>query len=240
MLQRHSSKRTRRPHKEDFGPGEKDTTPEEVELPDYRHHEKSKIRKQLESIYHYKSMPRERSGVIASANPFSSVSGLFSGYLELYWQERLGLEVGFHFYNSPFFRGKDKILQEDVGFLGFGVDVRQKLYHRKNSMGMIYYGQTFRYKSINYYGRFELGDGDPFKEIFQTSYEVTGEMGTRLVQDVYSPGFTFDLWAGIGVGYRNSSYDFSNTEHINLFTNVKTANFYVPLRFGFSIGYMFL
>lgn len=217
-----------------------DTVPDEVELPNYRHHDKSKLRKQFESIYFYKPKPREHSGVISSANPFSFVSGVFSSYLELYWQERLGLELGFHLHSSPFFRGKSKVFQGDVGFLGFGVDVRQKLYHRKNPMGMIYYSQTFRYKSINYYGRFDLGDGETFKEVFQNSYEVTGEIGTRLVKDVYSPGLTFDLWAGIGVGYRNTSYDFDDPDHIKLFTPVRISKFYVPLKFGFSIGYMFL
>ena len=216
-------------------------TKAKAQLPDYKPKEKSELVKRLERVYYYKSKYREMDGFIVGANPIAFPIGDFSLYLEKYWQERLGFEIGLHYYHLPFLRSKNKIDVDDVGFKGFAIDVKQKLYHREQEFGMYYYAQSIRYKRITQIGRGDFPSESNFEYIYQDSYELTGEIGVRLVKDVHGPGLTFDVFTGLGIGYRNSTYSYPKEEDFykEFFKNIPQGKVFVPLRFGFSLGYVF-
>jgi hypothetical protein len=59
------------------------------------------------------------------------------------------------------------------------------------------------------------------------------------LSDQRLPGITFDIYVGIGVGYRMYQYNWSGKvpEYESLFLSVTKSPIAFPVRFGFTFGY---
>ena len=107
---------------------------------------------------------------------------------------------------------------------------------------LFYFGHAFRFREMGYFVNLsEAGpDGHTALESRERGLEYTWLLGNRLIGDLSSPGFTFDISVGLGVGYRQVHQSFSDIQVYNdLFSQVKTEPWYIPARFQFSFGYLF-
>ncbi len=76
----------------------------------------------------------------------------------------------------------------------------------------------------------------------ETSFELSAVGGNRYVKSFKQSGFTLEVYAGLGFGYRdfNKLYNENNRYQEALFSGLSQGKFYIPFKLGFSFGYFFL
>ncbi len=212
-------------------------TNRKVVLPDLHINKKSGLQKNLEKIYHFKPRLREYSGVILGTNPLSILANnelIF--YAEKYWQERLGYEFQAQLYRTPWLKSLAKVREGEITKIGWAIAMKQKLYHQEESFGMYYYAHGVRISHLTY--RVNNNTSSTYR-LKQESYEYVLYIGDRVLRDVHGPGVTVDVYFGLGAGYRKSSISDINTEQGGVFNKIANKAFYIPIRFGGSLGYVF-
>jgi hypothetical protein len=64
--------------------------------------------------------------------------------------------------------------------------------------------------------------------------------GDRLLKDARKSGWTLDIFGGLGIGYRTITRNYQKDPSKDaLFLGLKTRSLTIPLRLGFSIGFLF-
>jgi hypothetical protein len=64
--------------------------------------------------------------------------------------------------------------------------------------------------------------------------------GDRLLKNYARKGWTLDLFMGIGVGYRGYKKNYENNPDFDkAFDSVNKQALTIPIRIGFSAGYLF-
>lgn len=197
------------------------------------------------SIYYFTPRLNEFRSYILSANPLAVVNNQFLVSAEYYYQERLGYELGLIYLRDPFFKNHNNLPLNKVSANGFEVYLRQKFYHRDEDRGMLYFAHEIRYgkldnrvqtidTTISQTQVMELG-------LNQWTAEYSILIGDRFLRDAKKPGWTLDVYAGIGIGYRSSANSWSedNVYYSRLFGGVNQNKITVPFRFGFTFGYLF-
>lgn len=166
-----------------------------------------------------------------SAIPFS---------VEYYFQERLGYELGYVLIRDPFFKSSHEY---DVLYKrGNAFYLRQKFYQRDRDNGMLYFGHEIRYtkidNSVNKSG-FPGTSHSKGLTLSQSIVEYSVLVGDRLSKDARKKGWTVDVFAGIGIGYRfiARNWDPSVENYERDFLSVKSKGITIPFRFGVNIGY---
>lgn len=107
---------------------------------------------------------------------------------------------------------------------------------------MWYIAYDLRYSNLNQSLLTNDSLTNQFKEYSRKaqSVEVSAQFGDRFIKTFDKPAFTFDFYLGLGIGYKNLSYNYdpkeTNTYH---FKTKITEGFYIPLRIGFNVGYLF-
>ncbi|WP_028979449.1 toxin-antitoxin system YwqK family antitoxin [Sporocytophaga myxococcoides] len=166
-----------------------------------------------------------------SAVPFS---------VEYYFQERLGYELGYVLIRDPFFKsthGYDELYKRGNAFY-----LRQKFYNRDKDNGMFYFGHEIRYtkldNTVNKNG-FLGGTHSKGLTMSQSIVEYSIIFGDRLSKDAKKKGWTVDVFAGLGVGYRfiSRNWDPSVENYEKDFLSIKGTGVSIPFRFGVNIGY---
>lgn len=199
--------------------------------------------KGIRKYYYFKPHRHEYRSVIANINPLGVVYGVVPISLEYHFQDRLGYELMYSWLNYPAFIGTSKIENDVLWRRGSSFELKQKLYNPTKNMGHVYFGQSFGYSSVTYGSRITnpLNDGEN-KELRAYNDEVYYSLfaGNRLGTYFYH-GFVFDIYVGLGVGYRWHSQNFEEgvPEYDEVFLPVKTKEFVLKPNFGFTFGYIF-
>ncbi|ABG58681.1 conserved hypothetical protein [Cytophaga hutchinsonii ATCC 33406] len=183
---------------------------------------------------------------IVSSNPLYMLASSFPVSVEYYLQERLGYEIGGVFLYKPMFNSHAKIPTNTVYSKGAELYVRQKFYRRDKDYGMLYMAQELRYGYSVYENNFidftapVAGAPEHMQQVQQT-IEYSILFGDRIMIDQRKKGWTFDIYGGIGLGYRNvtTNWTGSDIEYGAVFPGVSRSPVSIPFRFGFTVGYKF-
>lgn len=219
--------------------GEKNTKPESV-LPDYKHKSTPSWRK---NIRYFNPKPKEYRGAIVSANPLSIVAGSLPVALEYYWQERLGYEAKYILLRRPFtFSGDKSNIEPGQRFSqGFSVSLQQKFYHRRKHYGMPYFGHQIRFvKEDHFVNDDSLTQVPKLLNADEQRIEYTLMTGVRYNTEPRAPGVTFEMYLGIGVGFRYLTIPYKEGSlYASHFQTLDQDKLFVPVRVGFNLGYVF-
>ncbi len=212
--------------------------------PKPKENEKSEKNKFFLKLFNLKR--GEYRSAIVGVNPLAITLNTLPIYLEFYNQERLGLEFNYTLIRKPFFVQHQLSEPDKLFSNGYSASFKHKFYAKvKDNKGMRYFAYEIRYKNIDYKGTVSDTNlnGVEQKLLLQSkekTYEVTALFGDRLMQHYDRDGFTFDIFLGIGIGYRDYSKNFdSNQDKNDLFQSIRKDKIYIPVRFGFSFGYAF-
>jgi antitoxin component YwqK of YwqJK toxin-antitoxin module len=210
----------------------------------FKYKQTSKWRKNVRWL---KPKPNEAKGLIVGGNPFSIVANSFPISVEYIIQERQGFQIRYQIIRQPFFLREDKVPLESVYKKGNAVDIIGKVYSRNTDHGMLYFGPSFRLSSVNHFVK-ALDSSSTSEEIKEKTlhaqeqtYEFAFMFGDRMVRTFKQNSLTFEMFVGVGIGYRNfrKNYDVNNEYFDSLYINTSQSKLFLPIRLGFSIGYFF-
>ena len=210
----------------------------------FKYKQTSKWRKNIRWM---KPKPNESKGLIVGTNPFSVIANSLPVSVEYFIQERQGYQFRYHLIRQPFFLNEESIPIESVYKRGGAVDVIAKIYSRDNAHGMLYWGPSFRVSAINHFVKVQDSISGTSEVNTKTlnaqeqTYEFAMLFGNRMMRTFKQNSITFDLYAGVGIGFRNfrKNYDTSNEYYDVLYNNTSQSKLFLPIRLGFSIGYFF-
>lgn len=194
-----------------------------------------------------KPKPNEAKGLILGGNPFAIIANSLPISAEYIIQERQGFQVRYHLIRQPFFLKESQIPTESVYKRGSAVDIIGKIYSRDNDHGMLYWGPSFRLSSVNHFVKAydsipESGEINlSTLNAQENTYEFAMMFGNRMVRTFKQNSFTFEMYVGVGIGYRDfrKNYDVSNEYFDSLYNDTSQSEFFLPVRLGFSLGYFF-
>ena len=182
--------------------------------------------------------------VILSLNPFAVFVNSLPIYLELYNDKKWGYELEGIIMKNPLFQNHTKLGDRQVGYYETALGVKQKIYQKKaTEIGRPYFAHGFRYVYLAAKSNLHENIGDPqvtVLQVNQNSFEYTLQIGDRLLKNYRKSGIAFDIYGGLGLGYRFYGKNWSsNAGYDEVFSEILQSNWYMPLRFGFSLGYRF-
>ena len=124
---------------------------------------------------------------------------------------------------------------------GFSAYFRQKLYSKDQDNGMFYWAQEARFSSMDWFVNTKDSTGeDMLLHSKENTYEFSILFGDRLLKDARKKGWTIDIFAGLGIGYRTIDRNYSRDPvKDGYFLGLKTRSLTVPFRLGLSVGYLF-
>ncbi len=202
-------------------------------------YKKPEIRIPKKKSRYFTKKINEFRGIIPSTSPLSPLFGSLPLSVEYYLQERLGYEINATWIRNPFFR--QPYINEDLR-KGFSVYLRQKFYQPDQDKGMYYFGHEVRYSHIRHQVVYidSVTANHEIKELgaAEQLYEYSFLIGNRLMRDAHNFGYSFDIFVGIGVGYRivNRHYEADKTLD-GKFAKLNFSNVSVPVRVGVNFGY---
>jgi antitoxin component YwqK of YwqJK toxin-antitoxin module len=189
----------------------------------------------------YRPDPNVYKTFIFSIDPLQLILGSLPFFLEYYVQEKWGLEISFAYNKNPFFKKLETLPIQQVYQTGASYSVRYKKYFSNSEfIGRPYIGGEYRYKDLDY--NFNAVEENIPKVISATehAHEAILLLGDRFMKKFDKKGFTFDLYLGIGIGYKSVSKNYiPQADYDATFKNILKNGIYVPFRFGVSVGYAF-
>ena len=173
---------------------------------------------------------------IIGYNPVAPLLNSFPLSLEYYIEERLGYELLLQYLRDPFFKSTSSISEGGLLSEGFSVSVRQKFYHEETKFGVPYFGQELRYTYLTHDTNLA---GSELNGAMESKYEYAMLVGIRYFKNRRENGFTVDVFAGFGVGYRdfNQTYVPANSSN-DPFSGLNSNNFAYSIRLGFNLGFV--
>lgn len=186
---------------------------------------------QKRSFKYFQSQYPEYRSVILQGNPMLMFLGSFPAGLEFYNQERLGHEFAFEGIRNPFFSSDMEIQPGKRYQRGYIASLRQKFYN-ETSFGMWYFGHNVRYAKLNHFVN-ELNQPIP-ASASEKRFEYGLILGNRLMQRNDGNGFTLDIFAGAGIGFRSVSVD---PAFESKFSSLKNKSTIPVFQFGLNFGY---
>lgn len=205
---------------------------------------KPKLKLPKKKSRYFTKKVNEFQSIILSSNPGGVLIGRLPVSLEYYFQERLGYEINYTMIRSPFFKSVKTAGLDNILDRGFSASIKQKFYQRDQDIGMFYFAHEVRFSRIGSSVRFlDSTDNGQRRSIQQTQhlFEYSILVGDRIMGDATKRGWTVDIFAGVGVGFRLSqqSWDVKNKYYSSMMPNAKTSFLSLPFRFGVNIGYAF-
>lgn len=210
------------------------------------------------SLRYFESKINERQRIIVGINPMALLAHRLPLSAEYYWQERLGYELEGGLFRDPFWGRRTAVAKNTVYQRGFFVHLKQKFYHSDSRAGMFYFGHQLGFDYLYHYANVAATTppGGPPHEpqtrllakeqrlsyalLMGTRLIKDGDLAnTRIVRDRHARGLTFDLFGGLGVGYRlpHLRYEKGSPE-ANIIDRELNRPF-VPFYFGATVGYAF-
>ena len=194
-------------------------------------------------LKYFQPRVNEFKGIIIATNPAAMFVGSVPFSIEYYMQERLGYELLFNYIRHPFFTDDANVDFEELYKRGFAVRFRQKFYQRDQKLGMVYFGHELSFSSLNHFANINdpgLPNGSFSIDAKESRYEYTVLIGNRMMKFAGKPGLTLDVFAGIGLGYRDYSEKFPPEDTFKeIFSDVRKPKLSIPFRLGINIGYAF-
>jgi uncharacterized protein len=189
----------------------------------------------------FTSKINEYQNYILSSNPIGVTVHRIPFSLEYYSQERLGYELNYTILRNPFFKSSSGIDYNTEYIHGFSVSLKQKLYNKDNDNGMFYYAQEARFSLNNHYVNHQDTSGNTsLLSATEKKYEFSLLIGSRRIRNPREKGWTLDIFGGLGIGFRDVTKHYQSTSKLDaLFPNLKETRLTIPLRFGFTLGYLF-
>lgn len=187
----------------------------------------------------------EFRGYIIGANPAALLRNTLTASIEIYFQERIGYEFGATYLSKPMFKSHSSSPFNEVNYTGYELFVRQKFYQKDQDYGMFYFAHELRYTNTLYHVNvLDTLMSSPLEvslELTERTIEYSVLVGDRLIKDARKKGITLDLYVGLGIGYRmmERNWPEDNKIYKNAFSIISTGVIKVPVRLGFTIGYVF-
>ncbi len=222
-----------------------DTTAHDYIKPEYYYNNKKNR--------HFTAVINEYRGFILATNPVGTVIGKLPLSIEYYCQERLGHELQFSIIRSPFFGSHNSVDLNTLYQRGFDVAFRQKLYNRDKGFGMFYIANELRYTYLEH--SFNALDSTELPAVRTSKisaneyrYEYSLIIGNRwmqlfsqwMVREKKQNGITLDIFAGMGIGYRQFEKKYSgNINYDKVFSDLHQGKISFSPRFGINLGYVF-
>lgn len=177
---------------------------------------------------------------ILSCNPVAIMRGSFPVYIEYYMEEKMGLELNYTVYRIPFFGSPESQDTDKIFSSGFAIGLKQRFYKKMNSYGMLYYGHEIKYHKMDYTAYVNATIGSThLLNANANIYQYTVQIGDRLLKATDKPGFTMDIFVGIGVGIKTYKEQLDGqSKSADLFSPVRKPGFFIPVQLGFSFGYI--
>ena len=221
------------------------------ENPDYLYRKKKSLR-------YFEAKINERQRFIVGVNPMALLAYRLPLSVEYYFQERLGYEGEVGLFRNPFFLGGSAVTKNTAYQRGFFVNVKQKFYHPDSRIGMFYFGHQLGLDYLYHYANVAAPTppgGPPhqpetnllakeqrlsYSWLLGTRLIKNGDLvNTRIVRDRHARGLTFDLFGGIGVGYRlrHDRYELGSLGEEIIEKDKRTP--FIPFYFGATVGYSF-
>lgn len=210
------------------------------------------------STRYFKPRINEFKSIIIGINPVGLIFDKLPLSIEYYMQERLGYELEAGIERNPFFV-LDKDVETNTTYRrGFFLALKQKFYHTDTRSGMFYFGHRFGFDHVNHHAN--VADIDSTRTLLylpidkviareqRFSYSViagtrlmkdSDVINTRITKDIRSPGLTFDLFAGVGIGYRLFNKNYTQGKYDQMIKKTPQTKIYFPLQFGATVGYVF-
>ena len=231
---------------------QEDTTKVAVRNPDYLFRKKKNLR-------YFTPKINEMHYFILGLNPVALLVHRLPISLEYHLQERLGYELEVGLFRDPFFSLDENVEHNKPYRRGFFANIKQKFYHNDTRSGMFYFGHQLGLDYLYHYANAaELDpEGQPINNpqtvllAKEQSVSYSLLLGTRLMKDPdliqprtpkdkSSRGLSFDLYVGLGAGYRimNPQYA-SQPLYDGLMDQIDQSRFLVPFYVGTTIGYVF-
>jgi uncharacterized protein len=192
----------------------------------------------------FKPRVNENHAVILGINPVAPLFYTLPVSAELYFDKRVGYELGFILLRNPFtvsHTGYLARLNNSAVVQGASVFLRQKLYFGKKKPDTYYFGQELRYTIAEYSEseRSISSDSIPMTRVFgatEHKAEVSLLLGKRFFFGANNSGnFCLDINTGLGVGYRF----INNNSPQHTISEIPTGKLTLPLRFGVMLGYKY-
>ncbi|MCG8321399.1 MAG: membrane-binding protein [Cytophagales bacterium] len=185
----------------------------------------------------------EFKGIIIATNPVAMLVGSVPFSIEYYMQERLGYELLFNYIRDPFFTDDSNVEFGELYKRGFAVRFRQKFYQEDQKLGMLYFGHELSFSSLNHSANINdpgLPNGSFSIDAKENRYEYSVIVGNRMMKFAGKPGLTLDIFAGIGLGYRDYWEKFPPEDSFKeIFSDVRKPRLSIPVRLGINLGYTF-
>ena len=212
------------------------------ESSDFRQrYDKPEYRFKSRELRYFTPVINEYKGVIFSAGPLMVPLGTLPISLEYYMQERLGYELTYTHIRQPFFESFEEFPKNDIYKTGWGLTARQKFYSPDRPYGMFYFGHQIGYESISNFANVE-DIADPLLTTnigsSETRYHYGLLVGTRLMRNPGNAGFGVDIFAGIGIGSRTYTKNYTEDAYDPYFQKLNQTKTYVPIIFGVTFGYL--
>lgn len=178
----------------------------------------------------------EYKGVIIETNPLYTILGAFPLSIEYYLQERMGVQFLIAFLRKPFFGRSSGVEENELFHNGAFISLRHKFYHKDRELGMPYFAYDLSY---SYRRMGENFEGETaYMNRNKLSIGLTGGSRWQFLPD--DKGFSLDIYAGIGLGYKlhgNIDTDSQQSGFVSLIE--QNDAFFLEPRLGFMLGYNF-
>jgi antitoxin component YwqK of YwqJK toxin-antitoxin module len=207
-------------------------------------YDKPTLRIKKQQSRYFKPAVNEFRTVILSTNPLALATGSFPVSLEYYFRERIGYELKYTVYRNPFFKANSSIDLNTLFRGGFSADLRQKFYQPDGRLGMLYFAHEVRFTYLDHQANIleyknSIAVGRTLHAP-ETLYEYSVLAGNRWMYNPGQRGITFDIFGGLGIGYRNYRQKWKSSPDLDvIFEDVKKSKLTIPIRIGASIGYAF-
>ena len=185
----------------------------------------------------FKPRSGESKGFIIGGNPVAMVANQIPISLEYFIQERMGYELRYTFRRTPFLTPDRNLGDSTLYMRGYSLDFKQKFYSKfKEDKGMLYFGHEFRITQEQFFVKSD--NSMVLNKMDQNKYEYAWTVGDRVLRNIRKGGFTFDIYAGLGVAYVTQKWDVTSGVE-SKYLSISRDKFQLNPKIGFSLGYLF-
>ena len=180
-----------------------------------RNYTKPEYKYSTKKFKYFDPVINEFRGVILGTNPLSPIFGSLPISLEYYYQERLGYEMQVSYLRKPFFVREENVDLNQNYASGFDAAIRQKFYHNERKFGMFYFAHELRFTNLthkaNVIDSTDMTQRPIVIDAVENKFEYSILFGNRwmktygekYINEDNRRGITFDIFVGLGIGYRN-------------------------------------
>lgn len=215
-------------------------TRESTDLVEKEQFDKPEYKFKKRGLRYFRPRINEYRGVIMGTNPAWLLDNQLPIAIEYYMQERLGYELQINLIRDPFFKSDSDVGPYQVYSRGTKLQLRQKLYHLDQKLGMFYFGHEVSFSYINHqvlHIDTVVVQEPRFGKLAETSIGYGLFIGNRWMRDPGNLGFTIDTFIGMGIAKRSYMREDSFSTLDVYFDPLTDTGIHFPLIIGVNIGF---